>query len=63
MTEVRLSFIDEHQEELSNENLFTLCERHHDQLHNIYGQRYSNRIVPKVLRWVEIQRNKFLDKG
>ena len=45
--------------ELSNENALTLCKQHHERLHNIFGQRYSNSMVPKVKNWVKIQKEKF----
>lgn len=45
--------------ELSNENALTLCKPHHERLHNIFGQRYSNSLVPKVKNWVKIQKEKF----
>ena len=44
--------------ELSNENALTLCKQHHERLHNIFGQRYANSMVPKVKNWVRIQKEK-----
>ncbi len=43
---------------LSNDNLYTLCKLHHSKLHTIYGQRYTNDLVPKIERWLEIQKGK-----
>ncbi len=45
---------------LSNDNLYTLCKIHHNRLHTIYGQRYDNNLVPKIERWLRIQREKHL---
>jgi len=36
-----------------------LCKAHHNNLHSIYGQRYSNHLVPKVSKWLNIQREKY----
>ena len=55
---LRSSFYKEYETELHNDNLYTLCKRHHLQLHTIYGQTYSNKLVPKIKRWLERQREK-----
>lgn len=57
--ELRVLFAKEHADSLSHENLFTLCSLHHKRLHNIYGQRYPNYLVPKVRKWLDIQREKY----
>ena len=45
-------------ESLDHHNLYTLCKTHHQRLHNIYGQNYSNHLVPKIKNWLEIQKDK-----
>lgn len=56
--ELRVDFAKECAEPLSNKHLITLCDIHHKQLHNIYGQRYSNHLAPKIQKWLDIQREK-----
>lgn len=56
--ELRVQFAEDCQDNLSNDHLFTLCKKHHLALHTIYGQRYSNHLVPKIRNWIEIQREK-----
>lgn len=56
--ELRVRFADECEDALSHKNLFTLCDMHHKRLHNLYGQRYSNHMVPKIKNWLEIQKEK-----
>lgn len=56
--EYRASFALDCEESLSHVNLFTLCGKHHKQLHNIYGQRYSNNMAPKIKNWLELQKVK-----
>ena len=58
INELRVQFSQDCESDLSHENLFTLCSSHHKQLHNIYGQRYSNHLTPKIKNWLEIQRAK-----
>lgn len=58
MNNIRENFSKDEKERLSNEHLYTLCKVHHERLHNIYGQRYSNSMVPKILNWINIQRDK-----
>ena len=55
---LRVDFAEDEKEALSNDNLYTLCKKHHVRLHNLYGQRYSNHLVPKIKNWLEIQREK-----
>jgi len=56
--EIRVKFYDDEIDRLSNDNLYTLCKTHHERLHNIYGQRYSNHMSPKIIKWLELQREK-----
>lgn len=56
---IRIRFSQTHIEELSVKNSYTLCKQHHERLHNLFGQRYENRMVPKVKNWIEIQRGKY----
>ena len=58
MNEYRIKFSEDCAEELSHENLFTLCSKHHKQLHTLYGQTYSNNLTGKIQRWLDIQRLK-----
>jgi len=59
MDKIRVTFSQAHIEELSVKNSYTLCKLHHERLHNLYGQRYENRMVPKVKNWVEVQKGKY----
>lgn len=56
--EIRIKFYEDEFARLSNDNLYTLCKTHHERLHNIYGQRYDNFIAPKIIKWIELQREK-----
>lgn len=58
--ELRVLFVSANTEALSNDNLYTLCKKHHTQLHNLYGQRYSNSMGLKVKNWIELQRGKYI---
>jgi hypothetical protein len=58
--ELRVLFVSANTEALSNDNLYTLCKKHHTQLHNLYGQRYSNSMGLKVKNWIELQRGKHI---
>jgi len=55
--EVRDEFIQEHEKELYEE-VYTLCNRHHVQLHSVYGKSPSFHSAPKQQRWIELQRNR-----
>ena len=55
---LRIQFYKDCYNKLNNDNLVTLCKSHHIRLHTIYGQRYSNNLVPKVVNWLEIQKEK-----
>lgn len=54
----RVQFAIDYALELSHDNLFTLCAKHHKQLHNLYGQTYANGMVPKIKNWIELQKVK-----
>lgn len=60
---LREIFYEEHRNLLAEHNLFTLCREHHEKLHSIYGQRYSNWRAKKVHTWIEVQKNKFGDSN
>jgi len=51
---VRDSFISSHYTEIY-ELVYTLCNRHHVQLHSIYGKSPSPSSVAKQKRWIELQ--------
>ena len=56
--QLRVTFAEDNKTFLSNKNLYTLCKIHHLKLHTLYGQNYSNHLVPKVKKWLELQREK-----
>lgn len=56
---VRDDFIDQHQVEIYD-LVYTLCNRHHVQLHGIYGKSPSPSSVSKQGRWIELQRERYL---
>jgi hypothetical protein len=56
--QLRVTFAEDCKEDLGNDNLFTLCDKHHKQLHNLYGQKYSNHLVSKIRNWLETQKAK-----
>ena len=58
ITSLREIFAVDCMESLDHHNLYTLCKTHHQRLHNIYGQNYSNHLVPKIKNWLEIQKDK-----
>jgi hypothetical protein len=58
ITSLREIFAVDCRESLDHHNLYTLCKTHHQRLHNIYGQNYSNHLVPKIKNWLEIQKDK-----
>jgi hypothetical protein len=57
---VRDEFIEEHKHELYDQ-VYTLCNRHHVKLHGIYGKKPPQHTASKQERWIELQRNKYLD--
>ncbi len=56
---IRDEFIAEHRVEIYD-LVFTLCNKHHVQLHGIYGKSPIPSSVPKQQQWIELQRNKYL---
>lgn len=56
---VRDEFIEQHHSEIY-EQVYTLCNRHHVQLHGVYGKTPQPGSEPKQARWLEIQREKHL---
>tara|TARA_R100001163_G_scaffold64730_1_gene59679 strand:+ start:16 stop:393 length:378 start_codon:yes stop_codon:yes gene_type:complete len=58
--QLRITFADDNKQFLNNKNLYTLCKTHHLKLHTLYGQNYSNHLVPKVKKWLELQREKVI---
>ena len=54
---VRVTFIEEHPNELYDEAA-TLCKAHHMRLHSIYGKRPQLVTAPKQKRWVDKMRIK-----
>ena len=53
-------FIENHQQYIY-EDTITLCHHHHhERLHKIYGKSPTLATAKKQIRWVQIQRDKFL---
>lgn len=59
---VRDEFIAAHHSEIY-EQVYTLCNRHHVQLHGVYGKTPQPGSEPKQQRWIEIQREKLANGG
>ena len=57
---LRVTFAKDNSKYLNNKNLYTLCRMHHSKLHTLYGQNYSNHLVPKVKKWLDIQKDKLI---
>jgi len=57
---LRVTFAKDNSKYLNNKNLYTLCRMHHSKLHTFYGQNYSNHLVPKVKKWLDIQKDKLI---
>lgn len=55
---VRDEFISSHQVEIYD-LVYTLCNRHHVQLHGIYGKSPLPSSVAKQQHWIEVQRQKY----
>lgn len=55
---VREEFIEEHRPELY-QKVRTLCNKHHVQLHSVYGKSPPRGSEAKQERWVEIQKAKY----
>jgi len=58
---VRDEFIAEHRTELY-ELVRTLCNKHHVNLHKIFGKAPASNSVERQARWVDIQRDKHQGK-
>lgn len=59
---VRDEFISEHHSEIY-EQVYTLCNRHHVQLHGIYGKTPQPGSEPKQARWIQLQHEKHISGG
>lgn len=59
---VRDEFIEDHFEEIYD-HVYTLCNRHHVALHNIYGKSPALGTAAKQGKWIEIQKLKKLGKA
>jgi 5-methylcytosine-specific restriction endonuclease McrA len=59
---VRDEFIKHHYSELY-EQVYTLCNRHHVQLHGVYGKSPTNASAPKQTVWLERQKSKHENPG
>lgn len=55
---VRDEFIEAHKREIY-EAVYTLCNRHHVKLHQVYGKSPLLASAPKQERWIEVQRQKY----
>ena len=55
---VRDDFIAEHEHELF-EFAITICKKHHQRLHTVYGQRPALSTAEKQVRWLEKQKAKY----
>ncbi len=56
---IRDEFIEAHRSEIYEE-VFTLCNKHHVQLHSIYGKAPPLSSAEKQNRWIEKQKAKVL---
>ena len=54
---VRDEFIEQHRVEIYDQ-VYTLCNRHHIQLHGVYGKTPQPGSEPKQARWIQLQREK-----
>lgn len=61
VVEIRDEFIRDHYAELY-ERAVTLCNKHHLQLHSIYGPKPLHTTADKQAAWVEKQRVKFNER-
>lgn len=55
---VRDEFIEAHRREIYDA-VFTLCNRHHVKLHQVYGKAPLLSTAPKQERWIEMQYAKY----
>ena len=58
--QLRVRFAKDYKEYLKSDNLYTLCKFHHLKLHTLYGQNYSNHLVPKIKKWMNLQKEKII---
>ena len=58
--QLRVRFAKDYKEYLKSDNLYTLCKSHHLKLHTLYGQNYSNHLVPKIKKWMNLQKEKII---
>lgn len=56
---IRDEFIDAHRSEIYDE-VFTLCNKHHVNLHRVFGKAPLLSTAEKQNRWIEKQKAKFL---
>lgn len=54
---VRDEFISEHRVEIYDE-VYTLCNRHHVKLHQVYGKSPPRGSEPRQKKWIDIQKSK-----
>lgn len=55
---VRDEFIESHHAEIYDQ-VYTLCNPHHVQLHGVYGKSPSEASCSRQTRWIEIQKSKY----
>lgn len=55
--EIREQFIEEHRDEIYRD-VYTLCNRHHVQLHGVYGKAPALHTAKLQVSWIEKQREK-----
>lgn len=56
---IRDTFIEAHRSEIYEE-VFTLCNKHHQALHRVFGKAPPLHTAPKQNRWIEKQKAKVL---
>lgn len=59
---VRDEFIEQHRAQIYDE-VVTLCKKHHQLLHQIYGGKPLLHTAPKQMAWVEKQKEKYGTKA
>lgn len=55
---VRDQFIQDHYQEIYTQ-VYTLCNKHHVRLHQVFGKAPGLQSALKQQRWLELQQNKF----
>jgi hypothetical protein len=58
--EYRDEFISKHMDEIYK-YVYTLCNQHHIRLHQIFGKAPALITATKQSRWIELQRQKYID--